>query len=50
MDSPSLTILARRTPRGENALVGSATFEDIQSSQHLSINQNDQRLLEKAGA
>ena len=35
---------------GENALVGSATFDDIHSSQHLSINQNDQRLLEKAGA
>lgn len=35
---------------GENALVGSATFDDVHSSQRLSINQNDQRLLEKAGA
>ncbi len=35
---------------GENALEGSATFDDAHSSQHLSINQNDQRLLEKAGA
>ena len=35
---------------GGSALVGSATFDDAHSSQHLSINQNDQRLLEKAGA
>jgi len=35
---------------GEKALVGSATFDDAHSSQQLSINQNDQRLLEKAGA
>ena len=35
---------------GENALAGSATFDDAHSSQHLSINQNDQRLLEKPGA
>jgi len=35
---------------GENALVGSAAFDNAHSSQHLSINQNDQRLLEKPGA
>jgi len=35
---------------GENALVESAAFEDAHSSQQLSINQNDQRLLEKPGA
>ncbi len=35
---------------GENALEGSATFDDAHSSQHLSINQNDQRLLAKPGA
>jgi hypothetical protein len=35
---------------GERALVGSAVFDDLRSSQHLSINQNDQRLLEKPGA
>ena len=35
---------------GEHALVGAATFDDAHSSQHLSINQNDERLLEKAGA
>jgi hypothetical protein len=35
---------------GENALVESAAFDDVHSSQHLSINQNDQRLLEKPGA
>lgn len=35
---------------GGNALVGSAAFDDAHSSQHLSINQNDQRLLEKPGA
>jgi hypothetical protein len=35
---------------GKNALVESATFDDAHSSQHLSINQNDQRLLEKPGA
>jgi hypothetical protein len=35
---------------GENALVEAATFDDAHSSQRLSINQNDQRLLEKAGA
>ena len=35
---------------GENALVGSARSDDAHSSQHLSINQNDQRLLEKTGA
>jgi len=35
---------------GENAVVGSAVFDDARSSQHLSINQNDLRLLEKPGA
>lgn len=35
---------------GENALIGLATSDDAHSSQHLSINQNDQRLLEKPGA
>ena len=35
---------------GEKALVESAVFDDVHSSQHLSINQNDQRLLEKTGA
>jgi hypothetical protein len=35
---------------GENALVKSAAIDDAHSSQHLSINQNDQRLLEKPGA
>ncbi|HSL06314.1 MAG TPA: hypothetical protein VK901_22595 [Nitrospiraceae bacterium] len=35
---------------GENALVESAICDDVHSSQHLSINQNDQRLLEKPGA
>ena len=35
---------------GENALAESAAFDDAHSSQRLSINQNDQRLLEKAGA
>ena len=35
---------------GENALARSATSDDAHSSQHLSINQNDQRLLEKPGA
>ncbi|MEK7350082.1 MAG: hypothetical protein AAB177_04365 [Nitrospirota bacterium] len=40
----------QRNASGENALIGSATSDDAHSSQHLSINQNDQRLLEKAGA
>ena len=40
----------QRNASGGSALVGSATFDDAHSSQHLSINQNDQRLLEKAGA
>jgi parvulin-like peptidyl-prolyl isomerase len=35
---------------GENALVGAARSDDAHSSQHLSINQNDERLLEKTGA
>ncbi|MEP6891014.1 MAG: hypothetical protein ABI955_10015, partial [Nitrospirota bacterium] len=35
---------------GENALARSATFDDAHSSQQLSINQNDQRLLQKPGA
>jgi hypothetical protein len=35
---------------GENALAESATFDDAHSSQQLSINQNDQRLLQKPGA
>jgi len=35
---------------GENALAESAASDDAHSSQHLSINQNDQRLLEKPGA
>ena len=40
----------QRNASGENALVGSARSDDAHSSQHLSINQNDQRLLEKTGA
>ncbi|RPH79150.1 MAG: hypothetical protein EHM80_08555 [Nitrospiraceae bacterium] len=40
----------QKNASGENALVESAKFDDIHSSQNLSINQNDQRLLEKAGA
>lgn len=40
----------QKNASGENALVESAGFDDVHSSQHLSINQNDQRLLEKAGA
>ena len=35
---------------GEHALVGAAAFDDAHSSQHLSINQNDQRLRDKPGA
>lgn len=35
---------------GDNALAESAISDDVHSSQHLSINQNDQRLLEKPGA
>ena len=40
----------QKNASGENALVESEAFDDVHSSQHLSINQNDQRLLEKAGA
>jgi hypothetical protein len=40
----------QKNASGENALVESAIFDDVHSSQHLSINQNDERLLEKAGA
>jgi hypothetical protein len=40
----------QRNASGENALIESATSDDAHSSQHLSINQNDQRLLEKTGA
>ena len=40
----------QKNASGENALVESAVFDDVHSSQRLSINQNDQRLLEKAGA
>ena len=35
---------------GERALGEAASFDDVHSSQHLSMNQNDQRLLEKPGA
>jgi hypothetical protein len=34
----------------ENAAVGSAAFDNAHSSQHLSINQNDHRVLETPGA
>ncbi|MEO5864823.1 MAG: hypothetical protein ABIQ79_07300 [Nitrospiraceae bacterium] len=40
----------QKNASGENALVESAIFDDVRSTQHLSINQNDQRLLEKPGA
>ena len=40
----------QKNASGQTALVESAIFDDVHSSQHLSINQNDQRLLEKAGA
>lgn len=40
----------QRNASGEKALAEASTFDDTHSSQHLSINQNDQRLLEKAGA
>ena len=40
----------QRNASGEHALVGSARADDAHSSQHLSINENDQRLLEKTGA
>jgi hypothetical protein len=40
----------QKNASGENALAGSATFDDAHSSQQLSINQNDQRLLQKPGA
>jgi hypothetical protein len=40
----------QKNASGENALVESAIFDDVHSTQHLSINQNDQRLLEKPGA
>jgi hypothetical protein len=35
---------------GENSLTNAAGFDDSHSKQSLSINQNDQRLLEKPGA
>ncbi len=40
----------QKNASGENALVESAIFDDVRSTQHLSINQNDQRLLQKPGA
>jgi hypothetical protein len=40
----------QKNASGEKALVEAATFDDTHSSQRLPINQNDQRLLEKAGA
>ena len=40
----------QKNASGENALIGSAVFDDAHSSQQLSINQNDQRLLQKPGA
>jgi hypothetical protein len=40
----------QKNASGENALASSAAFDDAHSSQHLSIYQNDQRLLEKPGA
>jgi len=35
---------------GENSLAKAAAFDDVHVQQSLSINQNDQRLLEKPGA
>jgi hypothetical protein len=35
---------------GESALTNAAAFDDSHSQQQLSINQNDQRVLEKPGA
>ena len=35
---------------GENALTQASVFDDVHVKQSLSINQNDQRLLEKPGA
>jgi hypothetical protein len=35
---------------GENSLAQAAAFDDVHVQQSLSINQNDQRLLEKPGA
>ena len=35
---------------GETSLAQAAAFDDVHVSQELSINQNDQRLLEKPGA
>ena len=35
---------------GENSLAQAAAFDDVHVQQNLSINQNDQRLLEKPGA
>lgn len=35
---------------GENSLAQSAAFDDVHVKQNLSINQNDQRLVEKPGA
>lgn len=35
---------------GEHALAGSAAFDDVHSSQHLSLNQNNQRVIDKPGA
>lgn len=40
----------QRNASGENALAGAASADDAHASQHLSINQNDLRLLEKPGA
>ncbi len=40
----------QRNASGEPALGEAAAFDDAHSSQHLSINQNDQRLLAKPGA
>lgn len=40
----------QRNASGEHALAGSAKFDDVHSSQQLSINQHDQRVLAKPGA
>lgn len=47
---PLTTDPGQTNASGENALVESAAFDDAHSSQRLSINQNDQRLLQKPGA
>ncbi len=40
----------QKNASGESALVESARSDDAHSSQRLSVNQNDERLLEKTGA